>query len=71
MIIMLILISFFVFILLVILLILLFCNKRKKQNRNGITNNQKVHLEIGVLKNLLYAKFDYETDNIKNDNSNT
>lgn len=68
---MLLFISFFVFVLLVILLILLFCNRKRKQNRNNVTNNQKVHLEIGILKNMLYAKFDYETDNRRNDNSNT
>lgn len=67
---MLILISFFAFVLLVILLILLFCNKRKKQNRNNTTSNQKVHFKFSILKNL-YAEFDYETNNNKNDTSNT
>lgn len=64
------LISFFVFVLLVIILILLFCNKKKKQNRNSMTNNQKIHFKFSILKNL-YAEFDYETTNNKNDNLNT
>lgn len=67
---MLILISFFVFVLSVILLILLFCNKRKKKNRNSITDNQKVHFKFSIFKNL-YAEFDYETNNNKNDSSKT
>lgn len=65
---MLILVSFFVFVLLVTMLILLFCNK--KQNRNSITNNQKIHFKFSILKNL-YAEFDYEINNNKNDTSNT
>jgi len=65
-----ILISFFIFVLLVILLILLFCNKKKKQNRNSITNNQKIHFKFSILKNL-YAEFDYESNNNKNNTSNT
>lgn len=65
---MLIFISFFVLVLLVILLILLFCNKKK--NRNSITNNQKIHFKFSILKNL-YAEFDYETNNNKNNTSNT
>lgn len=67
---MLILISFFAFVLLVILLIFLFCTKRKKQNRNSMINNQKIHFKFSILKNL-YAEFDYETNNNKNDRSNT
>lgn len=67
---MLILISFFVFVLLVILSILLFCNKKKKQNRNSVTNNQKIHFKFSLLKNF-YAEFDYETNNNKNDIPNT
>lgn len=69
---MLVFILFFIFVFLVILLILSFCNKRKKQNRNTIINNQKVHFKFSILKNL-YAEFDYEiynNDN-KNNNSNT
>ncbi len=64
------LISFFVFVLLVILLILLFCNNKKKQNRNSITNNQKVHFKFSISENL-YTEFDYETNNDKHDSSNT
>ena len=67
---MLVLISFFVFVLLVILSILLFCNKKKKQNRNNTTNNQKIHFKFSIFKNL-YAEFDYESNNNKNDISNT
>lgn len=65
-----ILISFFVYVLLVISLILLFCNKKKRQNRNSITNNQKVHFKFSIHKNL-YAEFDYETNDNKSDTSNT
>ncbi len=67
---MLLLISFFVFVLFVILLILLFSNIKKKQNRNGIINKQKIHFKFSILKNL-YTEFDYEINNKKNDNSNT